>query len=236
LPSVLFSRIKPKIEQALNADSAAITGKEVDPKKWTSSTIPLSYKNEYPIKGMPGYTFGWGGESEDSAKANARLAENIPKFFIFMFLIVICLFNNILQPLAIWLTVPLAVIGVTVGLLIFGQSFGFMPLLGLLSLSGMLIKNAIVLIDEINTQVATGKPPYEAVVISGVSRMRPVMMAAVTTIFGMIPLLGDAFFVSMAVTIMFGLGFATLLTLVFIPVLYSIFYRVPVKTGKGMAV
>jgi multidrug efflux pump subunit AcrB len=231
LPSILFSRIKPKIEQAFNADTAAITGKEVKPKEWTAKTIPLYYKNEYPIKGMPGYTFGWGGEGEDSAKANSRLAVNIPKFFILMVLIVICLFNNLLEPLCIWLTVPLAVIGVTVGLLMFGQSFGFMPLLGLLSLSGMLIKNAIVLIDEINCQVASGKAPYDAVVISGVSRMRPVMMAAVTTIFGMIPLLGDAFFVSMAVTIMFGLGFATLLTLVFVPVLYTIFYHVPVS-GK----
>ncbi len=229
LPSILFSRIKAKIEKALNADTALITGKEVDPKKWNAKTIPLYYKNEYSIKGMPGYSFGWGGEGEDSAKANSRLAENIPKFFIIMVLIVIFLFNNLLEPLAIWLTVPLAVIGVTAGLMMFGQSFGFMPLLGLLSLSGMLIKNAIVLIDEINAQVAAGKPPYDAVVISGVSRMRPVMMAAVTTIFGMIPLLGDAFFVSMAVTIMFGLGFATLLTLVFVPVLYTIFYKVPVN-------
>jgi multidrug efflux pump subunit AcrB len=181
---------------------------------------------------MPGYSFGWGGEGEDSAKANSRLAANLPKFLALMVLIVVCLFNNILEPLIIWLTVPLAVIGVTFGLLLFGQSFGFMPLLGLLSLSGMLIKNAIVLIDEINVQVASGRPPFDSVVISGVSRLRPVMMAAVTTVFGMIPLLGDAFFLSMAVTIMFGLSFATVLTLVFVPVLYTIFYRVPFKETK----
>jgi multidrug efflux pump subunit AcrB len=232
LPSVLFKRVKAKIEQALNADVAQITGKEVKPNKWTAKTIPISYKNEYPIKGMPGYSFGWGGEAEDSAKANSRLAANLPKFLALMVLIVVCLFNNILEPLIIWLTVPLAVIGVTCGLLLFEQSFGFMPLLGLLSLSGMLIKNAIVLIDEINVQVASGRPPFDSVVISGVSRLRPVMMAAVTTVFGMIPLLGDAFFLSMAVTIMFGLSFATVLTLVFVPVLYTIFYRVPFKETK----
>jgi multidrug efflux pump subunit AcrB len=101
-----------------------------------------------------------------------------------------------------------------------------MALLGLLSLTGMLIKNAIVLIDEINTERRQNIPPYRAIVGSAVSRLRPVSMAALTTVLGMIPLLADAFFVAMAVTIMFGLAFATVLTLIFVPVLYSIFYRV----------
>jgi multidrug efflux pump subunit AcrB len=144
-----------------------------------------------------------------------------------MVLIIIFLFNAVKQPLIIWLTVPLAIIGVTVGLLLFKQPFGFMALLGLLSLSGMLIKNAIVLIDQIDTEIREGKERYWAVVDSGVSRMRPVMMAALTTILGMIPLLQDAFFVSMAVTIMFGLLFATLLTLIIVPVLYTMFFRIP---------
>jgi multidrug efflux pump subunit AcrB len=95
-----------------------------------------------------------------------------------------------------------------------------------MSLSGMLIKNAIVLIDQIDMEIREGKAPFKAIVDSGVSRMRPVILAALTTIMGMIPLLQDAFFVAMAVTIMFGLGFATLLTLVFVPVLYSILFRV----------
>jgi multidrug efflux pump subunit AcrB len=101
-----------------------------------------------------------------------------------------------------------------------------MALLGFLSLSGMLIKNAIVLIDEINTQIRSGKSPFAAIVDSGVSRVRPVSMAALTTVLGMIPLLTDAFFVAMAVTIMFGLTFATVLTLIVVPVLYACFYRV----------
>jgi multidrug efflux pump subunit AcrB len=102
-----------------------------------------------------------------------------------------------------------------------------MALLGMLSLSGMLIKNAIVLIDQIDLEIREGKEKFDAVVDSGVSRLRPVSMAAATTILGMIPLFQDAFFVSMAVTIAFGLGFATVLTLIFVPVLYTMFFRIP---------
>jgi multidrug efflux pump subunit AcrB len=176
---------------------------------------------------MPGYYIAWGGEAEDSARANAGLATKLPIFFGMMVLVVVFLFNSIRQPLIIWLTVPLSIIGVTAGLLIFKQPFGFMALLGLLSLSGMLIKNAIVLIDQIDSEIKTGKDRYLSVVDSGVSRLNPVMMAAATTILGMIPLLQDAFFVSMAVTIMFGLLVATVLTLVVVPVLYTIFFKIP---------
>lgn len=125
----------------------------------------------------------------------------------------------------IWSTVPLAIIGVTAGLVVFQAPFSFMALLGLLSLSGMLIKNGIVLVDQINLELSEGKSPYQAVFDSGVSRVRPVSMAAITTILGMIPLLFDVFFKSMAVTIMFGLGFATILTLIVLPVIYCLFFR-----------
>ncbi|MEW6268504.1 MAG: efflux RND transporter permease subunit [Thermodesulfobacteriota bacterium] len=108
--------------------------------------------------------------------------------------------------------VPLALIAVTAGLLLTGQPFGFMALLGFLSLMGMLIKSAIVLIDEIDAQRAAGKPAPDAVVDAGASRLRPVAMAAATTALGMLPLLGDAFFASMAVTIIFGLMVGTVLT------------------------
>jgi multidrug efflux pump subunit AcrB len=176
---------------------------------------------------MPGYYLAWGGEGEDSAKAGGSLAASIPIFFGLMVLIVLFLFNSIKKTLIIWLTVPLAIIGVTVGLLMFDQPFGFMSLLGLMSLAGMLIKNSIVLIDEIDQQMGCDKEPFQAIVDSGVSRLIPVSMAALTTILGMIPLLKDAFFVAMAVTIMFGLGFATVLTLIVVPVLYAIFFRAP---------
>jgi multidrug efflux pump subunit AcrB len=144
-----------------------------------------------------------------------------------MVLVVIFLFNSIKKPLVIFLTVPLALIGVTAGLLGFSQPFGFMALLGFLSLMGMLIKNAIVLMDEIGLQLEEDKDPFTAIVDSGVSRVRPVSMAAATTVLGMIPLVVDAFFSAMAVTIMCGLTFATILTLVVVPVLFAVFFRIP---------
>ncbi|MFO7645132.1 MAG: efflux RND transporter permease subunit [Desulfosarcina sp.] len=226
LPSELFARVKPKIEQALGVDVEAKTGKVVPLEKWDADTIPVKYKDSIPLKDMPGYTIVWGGEAEDSSKAQDGLAGSIPIFFGLMILLVIFLFNSIKKTLIIWLTVPLSIIGVTAGLLLFGQPFGFMALLGLMSLSGMLIKNAVVLIDQIDLEMTTGKPPLQAVIESGVSRLIPVSMAALTTVLGMLPLLQDGFFISMAVTIMFGLGFATVLTLIFVPVLYTIFFSI----------
>ncbi|BCS97210.1 multidrug transporter AcrB [Desulfoluna limicola] len=177
----------------------------------------------------PGYEMEWGGEFENSTRAKSNLAGSMPITFLIMVLIVIMLFNCLRQPLIIWLTVPLAIIGVTLGLLVFDLPFDFMALLGFLSLVGMLIKGAIVLIDQINIELASGKDPYTAVVDSAVSRMRPVCMAAITTVLGMIPLLPDVFFKAMAVTIMSGLSFATILTLIVVPVLYVIFYKIPAK-------
>lgn len=168
-----------------------------------------------------GYELEWGGEYEDTADANASLAASIPTFVALMILITVALFNSLRIPLIIWLCVPMAVIGVSLGLLVTNQSFGFMALLGFLSLSGMLIKNAIVLIDEINASLAGGSPLRPAIVSSGTSRLRPVAMAALTTALGMIPLVFDAFFVSMAITIIGGLVFATLLTMFVVPVLYE---------------
>jgi len=226
LPSELFARVKPKIEQALGVDAEQKLGKSVNPDEWNASTIPVKDQDMIPLKDMPGYYISWGGEAEDSARGQAGIAGSMPIFFGLMILLVIVLFNSIKKTLVIWLTVPLAIIGVTAGLLMFGQPFGFMALLGLMSLSGMLIKNAIVLIDQIDLEMASGKQPFQAIVDSGVSRLIPVSMAAMTTVLGMLPLLQDAFFIAMAVTIMFGLGFATVLTLIVVPVLYAIFFKV----------
>ncbi|MGR5295874.1 efflux RND transporter permease subunit [Vibrio mediterranei] len=174
----------------------------------------------------PGYSLEWGGEYESSGDAQESLFQTMPMGYLFMFLITIFLFNAVKEALIVWLTVPLAVIGVTTGLLALNTPFGFMALLGFLSLSGMLLKNGIVLLDQIEIEIKTGKEPYLAVVDAALSRVRPVCMAAITTILGMIPLLPDIFFKPMAVTIMFGLGFATILTLIVVPVLYRIFHRV----------
>ncbi|MDH3282509.1 MAG: efflux RND transporter permease subunit, partial [Gammaproteobacteria bacterium] len=175
----------------------------------------------------PDYELEWWGEYRDSRRAQAGIAASLPFFFLAMVLIVIGLFNALRQPLVIWLTVPLALIGVTLGLLVTSQPFGFMALLGFMSLSGMLIKNAIVLIDEIEFQKREGALPLPAILDSCVSRLRPVAMAALTTALGLVPLLLDAFFIAMAVTIIFGLMIATVLTMLVVPVLYAIFFRVP---------
>ena len=174
----------------------------------------------------PGYRMEWGGEHEDSSKAKAALAGTLPAFLLLMVLTVIWLFNSLRVTLIIWLTVPLSIIGIVIGLLAFNQPFGFMALLGALSLSGMLIKNGIVLIDEINSQLAAGRPAWDAVVDASVSRVRPVSMAVLTTVFGLIPLLFDVFFGAMAVTIVVGLLFASALTLLVVPVLYVVFFKV----------
>ncbi|MGD8825396.1 MAG: efflux RND transporter permease subunit, partial [Myxococcales bacterium] len=182
---------------------------------------------DYP----PGYYVEWGGEYESQRDAQAALFAPIPMFVGIMILIVVALFNAIRQPLVIWLTVPLALIGVTMGLLLTDQPFGFMALLGFLSLSGMLIKNAIVLVEQMDLEREEGKATYQAILDSGVSRLRPVAMAALTTILGLLPLFFDAFYMAMAVTIVFGLAVATVLTMVVVPVFYAIFFNA--KKGDG---
>lgn len=198
-----------------------------DPVKGLASNLFNELRPQIQrIKLPPGYKLEWGGEYEDSENASNGVFSKLPPFAVIMVLILLFMFNSVKQSLTVWLTVPLAMIGVTCGLLLTGQPFGFMALLGFLSLSGMLIKNAIILIDEINTQLKNGKEPLPAVVDSSVSRMRPVAMAAFTTVLGMLPLIFDAFFAAMAVTIMFGLTFACVLTLIVVPVLYAMFYRI----------
>ena len=184
------------------------------------------------IKLPNGYELQWGGEFESSSKAQKAIFGSLPLGYLAMFAITVLLFNSVKQPLVIWATVPLAIIGVSAGLLLMNAAFSFMALLGLLSLSGMLIKNGIVLVDQINLELDSGKDPYKAVFDSGVSRVRPVAMAAITTILGMIPLLFDVFFQSMAVTIMFGLGFATVLTLIVVPVLYTMLFKIKVPKQR----
>ncbi|EOV9224198.1 efflux RND transporter permease subunit VmeI [Vibrio parahaemolyticus] len=203
-----------------------------DPDILGEETASMLQKRLQPqieaIQMPPGYSLEWGGEYESSGDAQESLFTTMPMGYLFMFLITVFLFNSIKEPLIVWLTVPLALIGVTTGLLALNTPFGFMALLGFLSLSGMVLKNGIVLLDQIEIEMKSGKEAYDAVVDAAVSRVRPVCMAAITTILGMIPLLPDIFFKPMAVTIMFGLGFATILTLIVVPVLYRLFHKVSV--------
>ncbi len=173
-----------------------------------------------------GYTLRWDGEYGDSKEANENLAATLPLGFLAMVLTVIILFGSLRQPIVIWLVVPLALVGVLVGLLLTDLPLEFMGILGLLSLSGLLIKNAIVLVDQTDYEIAAGTPRFDAVVEAAASRVRPVMMGALTTALGVAMLYFDAFFQSMAVVLVFGLAFATVLTLIIVPVLYAIFFRI----------
>ena len=151
-----------------------------------------------------------------------------------MFIVVAMLFKTLREPLVAFATLPFSLIGVVGGLFMLNLPFGFMAILGFLGLSGMLLKNAIVLLDQINLELANGAAPYQAVVNAAVSRLRPVTMAAGTTVLGVMPLVFDAFFASMAATIMFGLLGATVLTLIIVPVSYAMVFKIksPLKEDK----
>jgi multidrug efflux pump subunit AcrB len=173
-----------------------------------------------------GYKMEWGGEYENSTKSQMSLVPGIVPAVAVMLLIIVALFNAIQPALIIALTVPFAIVGMTVGLLATGTAFGFVALLGAMSLSGMMIKNAIVLLDEVNVNLAAGKSRYDAVIHAALSRLRPVFLAAATTVLGVIPLLPDVFWAGLAVTIMAGLTIGTVFTMIAVPVLYATFYRV----------
>ena len=172
----------------------------------------------------PGYTFFWDSQYKDQKEAMAALTKYFPLALVLLVLILVALFGNFRQPLLIFLILPFSVIGVVIGMLVTGFQFGFFCIAGWLGLLGMIIKNVIVLVDEVNLQRMAGVKASDAIVEATVSRTRPVLMAAVTTIFGSIPLLFDVVFGGMAATIVFGLSFATLLTLFVTPALYAVFY------------
>ena len=181
----------------------------------------------------PGYTMEWGGEHEDTVDSQASLIPGVIPAAAIVLFIIVALFNASRPPLIILLTIPFAAIGITAGLLLTGTPFGFLALLGAMSLSGMMIKNAIVLLDQVNLELEAGKTRYEAIIESALSRLRPVVLAAATTVLGVIPLLQDVFWVGMAVTIMAGLTFGTMLTMILVPTLYCTLFRIG-SQGKEM--
>ncbi len=181
----------------------------------------------------PGYTLEWGGEFESSRDAQMSLIPGVIPAMIVVAIVIVALFNAFRPPIIIVFVIPFAMIGVTLGLLLTGQPFGFLALLGAMSLAGMMCKNAIVLLDQIDIEKAAGKSDYEAVMEAAVSRLRPVLLAAGTTVLGVMPLLPDVFWVAMAVTIMFGLAFGTVLTMILLPVLYACFYRIPCNPDES---
>ena len=175
----------------------------------------------------PGYEIFLAGQDESTVDAQTSLIPGVIPAAAIILTIIVALFNALRPPLIIILVIPFALIGIVAGLLPTGIPFGFMALLGAMSLAGMMIKNSIVLLDQVNIELAAGKSPYDAVVLSGVSRLRPVLLAAATTVLGVMPLLQDVFWVSMAATVMAGLTFGTILTMVVVPVLYTILFKIP---------
>jgi multidrug efflux pump subunit AcrB len=178
----------------------------------------------------PGYSLDWGGEYENSQRSLRGAFGGLPLALLAMFVLTVLLFNSVRRSLVIWLTVPLSLIGVSIGLLSMNLPLTFPAILGILALTGMILKNGIVLIDQVMVDLEAGKDTFNAVRDSAISRMRPVAMAAATTVLGMTPLVFDPFFSSLAITFIFGLTFATLLTLVFVPVLYLTIHRVDTPT------
>ena len=175
-----------------------------------------------------GYELFWDGELYSSKEAQESLIPGMAPAFVIIILIIVGLFNAYRPVVIILLTIPFALIGITWGLLGTNSAFGFVALLGAMSLAGMMIKNSIVLLDQVNLELQEGHSQYEAILRAGISRLRPVMLAAATTVLGVVPLLPDVFWVGMAVTIMAGLTFGSILTMFLVPVLYAMLYKVPV--------
>ncbi|MEG2491871.1 MAG: efflux RND transporter permease subunit [Alistipes sp.] len=194
---------------------------------YTMSEVHTEIRKQIEQMELPaGYTFFWDSQHKDQAESLQAIAKYFPLAFLMLVVILVALFGNFREPIIILCVLPLSLIGVAVGLLLTGFEFGFFPIAGWLGLLGMIIKNVIVLIDEINVQHRSGVDLYKSIIEATVSRTRPVLMAATTTIFGMVPLLFDVAFGGMAATIIFGLTFATGLTLFITPALYAIFYKV----------
>ncbi|HEB4872945.1 TPA: efflux RND transporter permease subunit [Kluyvera ascorbata F0526] len=216
----------------LRRDRSRVLTVQTDPdplSNQTSGDILARVKPKIDALALPhGYSIEWGGDAESSSEAQQGLFTTLPLGYLVMFVITVLMFSSLKNAIAIWLTVPLALIGVTPGFLITGIPFGFMALIGLLSLSGMLIRNGIVLVEEIEQQKQE-KAQQEAIIYAATSRLRPILLTAFTTVLGLAPLLLDVFFQSMAVVIMFGLGFATILTLLVLPVIYACFHHKDIK-------
>ena len=207
---------------------------QATPAGVTFPTLRASVIDKFEaIELPPGFSLFWDGEYDSTLRAQLSLIPGMVPAFVIMTVIIVALFNAVRPALVMGLTVPFALIGITAIFLPTQTSFGFMALLGAMSLVGLMIKNSIVLIDEITANEATGMSLYDATVTAGVSRLRPVLLGAGTTVLGVIPLVQDAFWISMALTIMFGLTFGTILTMLLVPTFYATLYRIPSpKTGK----
>ena len=205
---------------------------ECDPNPYLEEATPAkvlaSIQEEIEQIPLPtGYSLKWVGEIDTQEEANENLLGFLPLTFFIILLILLLLFNNWKKVLLILVCFPFVFCGITPSLLGFGQPFTFMAIIGMMGLIGMMVKNAIVLMDEIGRlQEEEHKAPYVAVVEATVSRVRPVLMASLTTIIGMVPLLGDPMYGSMAICIMGGLAMGTIITLILFPLFYTAAFHI----------
>jgi len=199
---------------------------QADPDDATAPTLMSDVSEQFEaIPLPPGYNLQWDGEFDSAKQSSEALLPGMGPAVIIILFIIVALSNAYRPPLIMILVIPFVMIGITPGLLVMDAGFGFIAILGIMSLAGMMIKNSVVLLDQININIATGMSRYEATVEAAVERLNPVLNAAATTVLGLVPLLSDVFWVAMAVTIMFGLTVGTMLTMLMVPVLYTMFYR-----------
>lgn len=211
--------LKPMILVQAELKSENVTGQDVatqiyDQLKPLRESLPFGYSIEYD------------GSNEDSAKALNFLLEPVPVMFIIIMIILMAQLQSIPKMVLTLLTAPLGIIGVSVGLFISGKPMGFVVQLGILALSGIIMRNSVILIDQIDQQIATGVPRWNAIIEAAVIRLRPILLTAAAAILGMIPLVPSVFWGPLAVTIAAGLLGATILTLLVLPVMYAAFYKV----------
>ena len=181
-------------------------------------------KDKLPL----GLTIETGGAVEESAKGGASVAKGFPLFLVAVLTLLIIQLQSFSRVFLVMLTAPLGLIGVTIGLLLFNQPFGFVAMLGTIALSGMIMRNSVILVDQIDQDRASGLAPWQAIVESTIRRFRPIVLTAAAAILAMIPLTRSVFFGPMAVAIMGGLAVATLLTVLFLPALYAAWFKIKV--------
>jgi multidrug efflux pump subunit AcrB len=184
--------------------------------------------DEYSKSFDLGYYYEFGGEFEVSGKANDSIVVNLPIAFMAILLMMVAQFNSLRKPLIILTAIPLGIIGVSFGLFITNSYFGFMTLLGIISLSGIVINNAIILLERIKIEEENGFSSYDAIIEASLSRFRPIVLTTLTTVLGLVPLWysGGVMWEPMAISIIFGLMISTIFTLAFVPVLYALFFKV----------
>ncbi|OEF57570.1 transporter [Vibrio tasmaniensis 1F-267] len=203
----------------------------------TPAAVRNSIKDQIEAIHLPdGYSLEWGGEYYDEHKAVSDILKQLPKAILLMIIILVAMFNGFKQPVIIFTTLPLAATGATFSLLLLDKPFGFMALIGAVTLTGMIIKNGIVLMDQIELERKNGRSLSDAIKEATVNRTMAISMGALTTALGMIPLLSDLLFDQMAATIIGGLAAATVLSLFVMPALYKLFYRTEEKKTVAEAI